>query len=646
MSASSDTVVNGKGIIRLVEVDKPGRAIVDRIVTGISAALVIFALVYVSNILKPWLFISNIHYVAVALGLTLVLAYLIYPAKRGATRNNIPWYDILLIVTSVVGTGYVVFFEHMWETAIISGRASTEEVVLCLVLSVAILEAARRTIGITISLIAAGFLLYVIFGTSFGLHRIVSLMYFRSIGIFGSIQSITFTIVIMFLLFGAFLQKSYAGQFIIDLALAFTGRWQGGPAKAAVVASAGLGTITGIGPANAAITGAVTIPLMKQCGYRSEFAAAVESVASNGGTVLPPVMGVVVFIMAELLGVTYWTICIAAFIPAILYYLGVFMQVHFESVKLNLRGLPHEQLPSLAPVLKKGWFHLLPVILLVYLLAVVDLPVQHAGMYTALLTLAIILISWQSKKGTRRGPREIMVWLVDSMKETSRVLVGPASAIAATTIIMAAVAASGMGFKMANMLLNVAGGNMLVLLLLVAFVSFVLGMGVPAIVTYLVLATFVAPSLIELGIHPIGAHLFLLYWGCTALITPPVAITVFIAAGIAEANPMRAGLAAVRLGILTFILPFIFVYNPSLLLIGSPMEIILTTATAIIGVVILAGAVEGFLLKRMHWLEIVLFITGAGLLLWPGWQTDIAGVAIIVPTLLWHIRAAKMFPST
>jgi TRAP transporter 4TM/12TM fusion protein len=630
----------------LSQVGKSKNAVISGLATGVSIALVILGLVYVSNILKPWITIQNMEYVAAALGLTLVLAYLLYPAKRGAPRNNLPWYDILFIIFSLCGTGYIVFFGESWVKSILLGYANTGQIVLCLLLMVAILEATRRSLGIALSVIAAGFLLYIIFGTNFGLDRIIDLIYFLPSGILGTPVTVTFTIIIMFLLFGVFIQKSEAGKFMIDGALGLTGRWTGGPAKAAVVASAALGTVTGIGPANAAVTGSITIPIMKQCGYKSEFAAAVEAVASNGGAILPPVMGIVAFIMAEILGTTYWSVCIAAFIPALLYYLGVFMQVHFEAAKFRLMGLPRGQLPSLVKTVKQGWFYLLPLILLVYFLAVVGMPAQHAGMYAALSVLAVILIAGQGRKATRKKPKEIITWLVDTAKETGRQLVMPAMACAAAGIIIACLSASGIGFKIATLLLNIAGGNMLALLCLVALFSFVLGMGMPALPTYLVLAILVAPTLIELGAEPMAAHLFILYWGLTSLITPPVAITAFVAAGIAQSDPWRTGWLACRLGILTFILPFIFIYNPELLVIGSTGEIILAAVTAIIGVVFLAAGVEAFLLKRMNWLEVVLFIAGAGLLLWPGWHTDIWGAAIIAVTLLWHIRAARRVSSS
>ena len=620
---------------------KAGGTIANWMATGITVVLVLLCLVVISNVLKQWTYIPIKTYAAIGLGLILVLAYLIYPAKKSATRYKVPWYDIVLILFGICGTGYIVFFRESWEHSVFMGMSTTTEVVLCLLLILSILEATRRTVGITMSLIATVLAGLVIFYAPHGLQRLTAMMYFGTQGMIGTPVIITFTVILVFLLFGTLIQKSPCGKFMVDTSLALTGRWSGGPAKAAILASGAVGTISGLGPANVAITGPMTIPLMKEAGYKPEFAGAVEAVASNGGHILPPVMGIAAFIMAELLGITYWAVCIAAFIPALLYYLGVFMQVHFEAGKLKLRGLSREQLPHLVSVIKRGWFYLLPLLLLVYLLAVINLPAQHAGMYAAFSVIAIVLLDWQSSKETRKGPKEIIAWLADSMRETGRQLAMPAIACAAAGIIIATVSVSGIGFKLAVILTNLAGGNAFLLLVMIALVSFVMGMGLPGIVTYLVLASLVAPAVIDLGIQPIAAHLFIFYWGLTSLITPPVAISAFIAAGIAGASPMRTAVWAVRLGIMTFILPFIFVYNSSLLLIGSPVEIVVTTVTAVIGVVFLAAGIEGFLLKRLTWLEIALFILGAGLLLAPGWETDIAGVVIIVPTLLWHIRVTR-----
>lgn len=609
---------------------------------GIGVVIVIMGLLYVSNIYKPWLYVPVIAYSALALGLTLTMVFLINPIKKQKTsRETLPWYDFLFIVISLCGTGYVAFFGDIWWDSVLTGFSTRTEVVLFFSLALLIIEATRRTIGMVLALTILAFLIYAPISVDLNFERVTTLMYFLPMGILGMFVTLTFTIIVMFLLFGAFLQKTYAGMFLVDCAMALTGRWTGGPAKAAVVSSCMMGMVTGLGPANAAVTGSISIPIMKRCGYRPEFAAGVEGVSANGSAIMPPVMGIAAFIMADFLGISYWAVCVAAFIPAFLYYWGVFVQVHFEAKKYELLGLPPEQLPSIGKVLKRGWFYVIPLFLLVYLLAVVHLPTEHCGMYTAFSTIGIALIDWQMRKESRKGLKEIITLLTSCLADAGEMLIIPAISCAGAGIIVAAISASGISFKLAGLLLDLAGGNQLFLLFMVAVVSFILGINLPPLPCYLIMATLVAPALIKFGILPLAAQLFCFYWGLQAEITPPVAFVVFVAAGIAGADPFKSGLIACRLGFLSFILPFIFVYHNSLLLMGPLINIIEAIATAGIAIVFIGSGFECYLLKPLSWLERVLFIAGGGFLLWPAWQADIIGAVIIAPTLLWHIRSAR-----
>jgi len=619
-----------------------GSKTIDWVNKAIGFILIAMGLLYVSNIFKPWVYVPVIAYSAVALGLTLTMVFVSKPIKKQEIpREALPWYDLLFISICLCGTGYIAFFGEIWTNSILVGFATPTEVMLLFSLGLLIVEATRRTIGLALALTTLGFLIYAPFSVDLDVSRIATLMYFMPTGIIGSLVTLTFTVISMFMLFGAFLQKTYAGTFIVDGAMALTGRWTGGPAKGAVLSTLLMGMITGLGPANAAVTGSISIPVMKRAGYRPEFAAGVEGVSANGSAVMPPVMGIAAFIMAEFLGMTYWQVCVAAFIPAFLYYWGIFVQVHYEAKKYKLHGLPREQLPSIVKVLKRGWFYLIPLFLLVYLLAVVELPTEHCGMYTAFSTIAIALVDRQVTRATRTGLKETVTTIAGSMAEAGEMLVIPAVACAGAGIIIATISASGLSFKLAGWLLDIAGRNQLLLLFMVAAVSFVLGINLPPLPCYLIMAALVAPALIKFGIPPLAAQLFCFYWGLQAEITPPVAVVVFVAAGIAQADPLKSGLIACRVGFLSFVLPFIFVYHNTLLLIGPVPGIILDIATSVISIIFIGAGFEGYLSGPLTWLERILFIGGGALLLWPGWETDIMGAVILVLTLLWHIKSAR-----
>lgn len=619
-----------------------GSKTISRVNRTIGFTLIVMGLLYVSNILKSWLYVPVIAYSSVALGLTLSMVFVAKPMrKQEAPRNKIPWYDLFFIAVSLSATSYVAFFPHVWRNSVLTGFSTPTEVVFLFSLALLIIEATRRVVGFALALTTLAFLLYAPFSVDFNLPRITTLMYFLPSGIVGSLVTLTFTVITMFMMFGAFLQKTYAGIFIVDAAIALTGRWTGGPAKAAIVSSLLMGMITGIGPANAAVTGSISIPIMRRAGYRPEFAAAVEAVSANGSSIMPPVMGIAAFIMAEFLGMTYLQVCVAALTPALLYYFGVFVQVHYQAKKYNLHGLPNEELPSLPRVLKRGWFYLIPLFLLVYLLAVVELPAELCGMYAAFSTIAIAIIDRQVVKKTRTGPREIISSIGGCMAAAGEMLVIPAIACAGAGIIIATISASGISFKLAGWMLEIASGNQLLLLFMVAAVSFVLGINLPPLPCYLIMAVLVAPALTKFGVLPLAAQLFCFYWGLQAEITPPVAVAVFVSAGIAQADPFKSGLTACRLGFLSFVLPFVFVYHNSLLMIGTIPEIVLDTVTAAAAIIFVGAAFEGYLLKPLTLVQRGLFIVGGGLLLWPSWQGDFLAIAILAPSLLWHRISTK-----
>lgn len=417
-----------------------------------------------------------------------------------------------------------------------------------------------------------------------------------------------------------------------------------GPAKAAILGSAALGTMVGATAANMATTGSITIPLMKKTGYSPEFAGGVECTASNGGQIMPPVMGAVAFLIAELLSIPYWSVCVAAFLPAAFYFLAIFVQVHYEAARLGLRGMPKEELPSFWSVVKGGWFYLIPIFVLVYMLAVLHLPVQHCGLYASVSAMLVIIINWQRKGTTRKGIKDLVLWLMDCMEAAARALLVPAVACASAGTIIGSLDSSGLGYRLSSILVDASGGSLFLLLLLTAIASFILGMGMTSIPCYLVLVILVAPALAQLGVLPSAAHLFVFYFGLISFLTPPVAVAAYVASGISGGRPMETGFIAMRLGVVKYIIPFLFVYNPSLLLTGPVGMIIVTILTGIIAVSILSIGLEGYCLRLLGPFERALFITGGFFaILPPNRLLHLALIGILVSLAIfgWHVRSAR-----
>jgi TRAP transporter 4TM/12TM fusion protein len=359
---------------------------------------------------------------------------------------------------------------------------------------------------------------------------------------------------------------------------------------------------------------------------------------------MPPVMGAVAFLIAELLSMPYWTVCVAAFLPSVLYFLAIFVQVHFEAVKLGLKGLPSSELPSLKDVIKNGWYYMIPILLLIYMLAVLHLPVQHCGLYASAAAMLIVIFDWQRKKATRKGFGGLIMWLIQFMETGARALLVPAVACASAGIIIGSLEASGLGFRLSSILVDASGGNLFLLLLLTAVASFILGMGMTSIPCYLVLVILVAPALAQLGVVPIAAHLFVFYFGLISFITPPVAIAAYVACGISGGHPMRTGFIAMRLGVVKYIIPFLFIYNPALLFIGPAGIIALAVIAGTLGVIFLSIGIEGYFIQKASLIERILLIGGGFLLLMPVyeyWGLILIGLVLSVIAALWHANSAR-----
>lgn len=577
----------------------------------------------------------------------LVLAFLLQPFGRRSSRTRVPLYDAALVLLVVVSGAYIFLQAPTLELRM--GTVYTSDIVFGAITLLLVLEAARRLIGWPLPIIVVILLAYAYFGylipppfghRGFDIERTVSFMYLTLEGIYGMPIGVSSTFVVLFVIFGAFLQESGGGEFFTKLAFAGFGRSRGGPAKVAIVASGLFGTISGSAVANVVSTGAFTIPMMKKVGYRPHFAGAVEAVSSTGGQLMPPVMGAAAFVMAEVLGMPYAQLIVAAALPAVLYYLAIFAAVHLEAVRLGLVGLPRDQLPRVRAVMKESWPLAIPPMLLIYLLVVLMWSPMKAAFWTIVAMVAVSML----KKETRMSPRT----LARALEKGGQGILDVAAASASAGVVMGVITLSGLGLKFATILVDLSGGNLLALLVLTMVASLVLGMALPTVACYIILAVLVGPALTRMGVEPLVAHMFIFYFGIISVITPPVALAAYVGAGLAGADPMRTGFTATRLGIAAFILPYMFVYGPALLLRGTPEEVAVATATATVGIIALAGGLQGHLLQPLNKLERLLMVGGALALIKPGLTTDAIGLLIVGAVVARQIvmsRAAQARPT-
>ncbi|MBW2066243.1 MAG: TRAP transporter fused permease subunit, partial [Deltaproteobacteria bacterium] len=450
----------------------------------------------------------------------------------------------------------------------------------------------------------------------------VNYLFLETNGMLSIIFGVAAIIVLAFVLFGNLMFSIGGGSFITDIAMAAFGRYRGGPAKIAVVGSTLFGTISGVVVANVATTGVVTIPLMKKIGYKPHLAGAIESVASTGGQLCPPIMGVTAFVMAELIGVPYRQVAIAALIPALLYYAAIFFQVDMEAGKGGMKGLPREQLPKISSVLHKSYLFIIPFGTLIAALFVLYLSPEKSAL-VGVLSILVVGLLIQKETRFRLG------WIIKGLRETGRalLLICPIAALAG--IVVGTISFTGIGFLVSLYLAQLAGGNIFVLLPVIALACFILGMGMPTLPAYIVLAVLMGPVMVELGVLPMAAHMFILYYAGLSMITPPVCIAAYAGAAIAGAEPMRTGLAAARLGIISYIVPFLFIFFPALLFVGSWIEIIAAFATAISGCFVLSGALVGYLFGRLGPIRRILFgLAGLALLIPIRSHADVLGLSV------------------
>lgn len=616
-----------------------------RAITALAIFFSLYHILFISGILsRVGVNLYAPQHMAVHLGCILALVFCLVPARKGAPRHKMPWYDVLLAAVGFGWNAYIIInFDDLYLRCNAAIPLTIPELVVCWTFFLVVFEACRRTAGLAITVIATIFLVYpliasylpgMLTGPNFSLAKVARGVGLFVTGMYGTILYISATIVFAFILFSQFLTVSGAGRWFIDISQGLLGHVRGGPAKVAVLASSLVGTIQGTAVGNVVTTGVFTIPLMKSIGYKPHLAGAVEAVASNGGQIMPPVMGIAAFIMTNFLGVGYDKIMIAAAIPAIIYYAAVFFAVDFEAAKAGLVGLPRSELPSVRKTLVGGWQFALPLAVLLYYLIYLQYSPQMSALYA---TAALVVASF-FRKGNRVTPRKFFLALRSTAM--SMLMIGVICALAG--IIVGVVQLTGLSHRLSFLLVQVAGGNLALLLAMTAVLSIILGMGMPTGTVYILLATLAAPALIKAGMLPIAAHFFVFYFGVSALITPPVCPASYVAASIAAASPMKTALAAVRLGIATFIVPFIFAYHPELLLQGTVASILFISIGALMSVMAVAAAMGGYLLKPINYWWRIPLVAGALLVIHPSWLVVIIGIVIMAIPLLYQLVVGRL----
>ncbi len=571
---------------------------------------------------------------SIHLAFLLVLTFLLYSGSNKAPRSRPSLPDWIWLALSMTSSLYIFF---AFDAFSIRGTAVTMDYIMGGILIVCVLEATRRTVGKELMILSIVFLAYGLWGeyipgvlghTGFSLRRIIYQIYLSSEGIFGVSLGVSATYIFLFILFGAFLTETGMGRFIKDLALSMAGRTIGGEAKVSIVASGLMGMINGSAVGNVAATGTFTIPLMVSAGFHPIFASAVVAVAGTGGMIMPPVMGAASFIMAEFLGMQYVTIMIAAAIPAILYYVAEYAVVHIEAKKMGMRPIPREQIIPLSKVLKERGHLMVPIVAIVYLLLKGRTPL-YAAFYGIIISVAVSFIS----KETRMSKEAF----IRAMESGARQSVGVGVACAVVGNIIGIINLTGLGLVLGDNIVSLAGGSMLLTAFLTMVVSIILGMGLPTTACYIVTATIAAPALIKLGVNPLAAHMFAYYFACLSNLTPPVAIASYGAAGLSGQNPSKVGWTGFRISLAGFLIPFTFVNNPELLLVGGTMLSRTGSAlSALMGALALAAALQNYLLKPMNVVQRLMMFAGAVLLIFPGLKTDLTGIVLAGAVYFWQ----------
>lgn len=570
------------------------------------------------------------------------LVFLLCPTKKSWIKNGrFNPLDVILAILAMIPPIYILV--NYQALILRAGTVTPTDAIIGTLGMLMVLEAARRIVGLPIVIVVVCFLAYGFLGPympgplahrGLTINQMVGHIFFTTEGVFGIPLGVSSTFIFLFILFGAYLEKTGLGKFFIDIANAIAGWASGGPAKVAVISSALQGTISGSSVANVVGSGSFTIPMMKKLGYHKNFAGAVEAAASTGGQLMPPIMGAAAFLMAEFVGVPYMEVVKAAVVPAILYFLGVFLGVHFEAKKNNLEGTPRSQLPPWGEIMKEEGHLAIPLIAIIGLLASGYTPMKAAlaGIFISILTAML-----------RKNTRMTIPDIVDGLVKGARGALGVIIACASAGMIIGIVTKTGVGLKLASALVTVAAGNFMLLLICTMLTSLILGMGVPTTANYVITSTIAAPALIQLGVPILAAHMFVFYFGIIADITPPVALAAYAGSAISGGDPLKTGVNASKLGIAAFIIPYVFVLSPSILGIGATFfSVAFTTITALIGMTGISGAMIGQFYTKANPLERIILLAGGLCLIDPHTLTDIIGIAILAGVFaLQYFRAKK-----
>ena len=566
------------------------------------------------------------------------MGFLVFPARKGHQQaNHMPWYDI---AGMIIGTGAFLYFNIFAMDIIQQGsNFAWYQIIIGIIGILALAEVCRRSVGLPILIVAAFFIVYaLIWGLSnpslWGkLNYTVRYLFYSKEGILSTPVNVCSKFIVVFIIFGAFLERTGIADFFIQIANAFVGGFSGGPAKVAVVASAMEGMVSGSSVANTVGSGSVTIPLMKRTGYKPEFAAAAEAAASTGGQIMPPIMGAAAFLMADYVQIPYSEIIVKAILPAVLYFAGIFIAVHLEAKKLGLRGLSRDELPQVKPLLKKCYL-LTPLILLIYLVGTSTRSIQYAASLSIVACIFVTLFS----RETRITPKRLLEALAAGGQGTITV----AAACGVAGIIAGTITMTGLANMMINGIVALAGNQTIIALFLTMLCCIVLGMGVPTTANYCIMAATCAPILIRMGVPAVAAHFFVFYFGIVADLTPPVALAAYAGAAIAQANPMKTALTATKLAIGAFIVPYVFALNPAMLFVDTTaLEVITISITSFIGIFAVAAALEGYLLTHMNWYQRILSAAGGLMLIYPGLVTDTLGLALVGLIVLLQFAATR-----
>jgi TRAP transporter 4TM/12TM fusion protein len=646
-STTVDDTKNDKGALLLAA--RTETDLVKNLTLGLGALITLIVLTWA---IELWLKIGfqwfDEQAMATCLGLTLAIIFIRYPFSGGRDRASLPWYDAIL---AVIGLGTCLYLAYIYgDIELNPFEMRPTMFVIGVILIPMVWESLRRTTGWSLTIVFSVFVAYVFVG-----HLMPGMLEGReqkfmpaiaelgvtNVAILGLPTKIIVLTVVLFIWMGQLLLHTGASEWFTDVAAAIMGRSRGGSAKIAVVASGLFGSISGSAVSNVASTGVITIPLMRQAGYDAKTAGAIEAVASTGGQIMPPIMGAAAFLMAELLELEYTEVILAALVPAALYYLAVFVQADLEAAKNGIAPLPKERIPPLVRVMKEGWFFIVPYAVLIYTLFTLNMPPQESAFWAAICVAAVSLVF--GYKGHRINFSQVWDSIANCGRQSAEIIVIGAMA----GIIIAILDRTGLGQALTLILAAVGEDSLFLLLILTALVSILLGMGMPTSAIYLLLATMIAPSLIKLGVNPIAAHMFVLYFGLMSMITPPVAIAAFAAASLSGAKPMETGMTAVRLGWIAYVIPFVFVLSPSLLGQGDLSNILLATVTAFAGVWIASCGLIGYLFGPLSGLKRFLFFAAGILLLLPadalphGLLINAAGLVLAVVVVFQDHAANK-----